>query len=111
MLKEDVDCRFYSRYLRVRGANEIHMEFGTVLLWRIMAGDNFDPVRPVCTQNAIPGIEEYQLTRLSEEAGQAAKVLDSLGKNREADRLRYSFDVPIPKDIGNHDAQGPEDAS
>ena len=111
MLKEDVDCRFYSRYLRVRGANEIHMEFGTVLLWRIMAGDNFDPVRPVCTQNAIPGIEEYQLTRLSEEAGQAARVLDSLGKNREADRLRYSFDVPIPKDIGNHDAQGPEDAS
>lgn len=111
MLKEDVDCRFYSRYLRVRGANEIHMEFGTVLLWRIMAGDNFNPVRPVCTQNAIPGIEDYQLTRLREEAGQAAKVLDSLGKNREADRLRYSFDVPTPKDIGNHDTQGPEDAS
>jgi len=111
MLKEDVDCRFYSRYLRVREANEIHMEFGTVLLWRIMAGDNFNPVRPVCTQNAIPGIEDYQLTRLREEAGQAAKVLDSLGKNREADRLRYSFDVPTPKDIGNHDTQGPEDAS
>ena len=87
------------------------MEFDTVLLWRIMAGDDFNPVRPVCTQNTIPGIEDYQLTRLREEAGQAAKVLDSLGKNGEADKLRYSFDVPSPKDIGSHDSRGPEEAS
>ena len=111
ILEEEVDCHLYSRYLKLRHNNGLHAGFDTVLLWRIMAGDDFNPVRPVCTQNAIPGIEDYQLTRLREEAGQAAKVLDSLGKNREADRLRYSFDVPIPKDIGSHDAQGPEDAS
>ena len=111
ILEEEVDCHLYSRYLKLRHNNGLHAGFDTVLLWRIMAGDDFNPVRPVCTQNAIPGIEDYQLTRLREEAGQAAKVLDSLGKNREADRLRYSLDVPIPKDIGSHDAQGPEDAS
>lgn len=111
ILEEEVDCHLYSRYLKLRHNNGLHAGFDTVLLWRIMAGDDFNPVRPVCTQNAIPGIEDYQLTRLREEAGQAAKVLDSLGKNSEADRLRYSFDVPIPKDIGSHDAQGPEDAS
>ncbi|WP_314176752.1 hypothetical protein [Actinomyces oris] len=111
ILKDGVDCRFYSSYLELRDVNKIHMEFDTVLLWRIMAGDDFNPVRPVCTQNTIPGIEDYQLTRLREEAGEAAKVLDSLGKNGEADKLRYSFDVPSPKDIGSHDARGPEEAS
>ena len=111
ILKDGVDCRFYSSYLELRDVNKIHMEFDTVLLWRIMAGDDFNPVRPVCTQNTIPGIEDYQLTRLHEEAGEAAKVLDSLGKNGEADKLRYSFDVPSPKDIGSHDARGPEEAS
>ena len=111
ILKDGVDCRFYSSYLELRDVNKIHMEFDTVLLWRIMAGDDFNPVRPVCTQNTIPGTEDYQLTRLREEAGQAAKVLDSLGKNGEADKLRYSFDVPSPKDIGSHDARGPEEAS
>ena len=111
ILKDGVDCRFYSSYLELRDVNKIHMEFDTVLLWRIMAGDDFNPVRPVCTQNTIPGIEDYQLTRLREEAGEAAKVLDSLGKNGEADKLRYSFDVPSPKDIGSHDARGPKEAS
>ena len=85
--------------------------FDTVLLWRIMAGDDFNPVLPVCVRDANLDIEDYQLTRLREEAGEAAKVLDSLGKNVEADKLRYSFDVPSPKDIGSHDARGPEEAS
>lgn len=75
-----------------------------------MAGDDFNPVLPVCVRDASLGIEDYQLTRLREEVGQAAKVLDSLGKNVEADKLRYSFGVPTPKNIGRSDTQGTEDA-
>ena len=111
ILEEEVDCRLYSKYLKLRYNNGLHTGFDTVLLWRIMAGDDFNSVLPVCVRDANLDIEDYQLTRLREEAGEAAKVLDSLGKNVEADKLRYSFGVPIPKDIGNHDAQGPEDAS
>ena len=111
ILEEEVDCRLCSKYLKLRYNNGLHTGFDTVLLWRIMAGDDFNPVLPVCVRDANLDIEDYQLTRLREEAGEAAKVLDSLGKNVEADKLRYSFGVPIPKDIGNHDTQGPEDAS
>ena len=110
ILKEDVDYRLYSRYLELRDVKGIHVEFSTVLLWRIMAGDDFNPVPPVYVQDASPDIEDHQLTRLREEVERAAGVLDGLGKNRDADRLRYSFDVPTPKDIGRSDAQGVGDA-
>ena len=75
-----------------------------------MAGDDFNPIPPVYVQDASPDIEDHQLTRLREEVKRAAGVLDGLGKNRDADRLRYSFDVPTPKDIGRSDAQGVGDA-
>jgi len=110
ILKEDVDYRLYSRYLELWDVKEIHVEFNTVLLWRIMAGDDFNPIPPVYVQDASPDIEDHQLTRLREEVKRAAGVLDGLGKNRDADRLRYSFDVPTPKDIGRSDAQGVGDA-
>ena len=110
ILKEDVDYRLYSRYLELWDVKGIRVEFSTVLLWRIMAGDDFNPVPPVYIQDASPDIEDHQLARLREEVERAAGVLDGLGKNRDADRLRYSFDVPTPKDIGRSDAQGVGDA-
>lgn len=110
ILKEDVDYRLYSRYLELWDVKGIHVEFSTVLLWRIMAGDDFNPVPLVYVQDASPDIEDHQLARLREEVERAAGVLDGLGKNRDADRLRYSFDVPTPKDIGRSDAQGVGDA-
>ena len=76
-----------------------------------MAGKDFNLAPRVHIRDARLDIEDYQLTRLSDEVERAAGVLDSLGKNMEADRLRYSFDIPIPKDIGSRDAPGPEDAS
>lgn len=110
ILEAEVDCHLYSKYLKLRYNNGLHTGFDTVLLWRIMAGDDFNPVLPVCVRDANLGIEDYQLTHLREEVGQAAKVLDSLGKNVEADKLRYSFGVPTPKNIGRSDTQGTEDA-
>lgn len=110
ILEAEVDCHFYSRYLKLRHDNGLHAGFDTVLLWRIMAGEDFNLVPRVHIRDASLDIEDYQLTRLSDEVERAAGVLDSLGKNREADRLRYSFDVPIPKDIGSRDVQGAEDA-
>jgi len=110
ILEAEVDCHLYSKYLKLRHNNGLQTGFDTVLLWRIMAGDDFNPVPPVYIQDASPGIEDYQLARLREEVGRAAKVLDSIGKNREADKLRYSFGAPTPKDVGRSDTQGAEDA-
>lgn len=110
ILKEDVDYRLYSRYLELWDVKGIRVEFSTVLLWRIMAGDDFNPTPPVYAHNASSDIEDYRLVRLREEVERAAGVLDGLGKNRDADRLRYSFSVPTPKDIGRSDTQGIEDA-
>ena len=109
ILEAEVDCHLYSKYLKLRHNNGLQTGFDTVLLWRIMAGDDFNPVPPLYVQDASPGIEDYQLARLREEVGRAAKVLDSIGKNSEADKLRYSFGVPTPKDLGRSDAQGAED--
>ena len=111
ILEAEVDCHLYSRYLKLRHDNGLHTGFDTVLLWRIMAGKDFNLAPRVHIRDARLDIEDYQLTRLSDEVERAAGVLDSLGKNMEADRLRYSFDIPIPKDIGSRDAPGPEDAS
>ena len=110
ILEAKVDCHLYSNYLELRRDNGLQTGFDTVLLWRIMAGDDFNPVPPVHVQDANPDIEDYQLAHLREESGRAAKVLDSLGKKREADKLRYSFGVPTPKNIGRSDVQGVEDA-
>lgn len=104
ILETEVDCRLYSKYLKLRHNNGLQTGFDTVLLWRIMAGDDFNPVPPVYVQDATPDIEDHQLARLREEVDRAAGVLDSLGKNTEADKLRYSFGVPTPEDIGRSDA-------
>ena len=80
ILKEDVDYRLYSRYLELWDVKGIRVEFSTVLLWRIMAGDDFNPVPPVYIQDASPDIEDHQLARLHEEVERAAGVLDGLGK-------------------------------
>ena len=104
ILETEVDCRLYSKYLKLHHNNGLQTGFDTVLLWRIMAGDDFNPVPPVYVQDATPDIEDHQLARLREEVDRAAGVLDSLGKNTEADKLRYSFGVPTPEDIGRSDA-------
>ena len=88
ILERKVDCHLYSNYLELRRDNGLQTGFDTVLLWRIMAGEDFNPVPPVCAQNASPGIEDFQLTRLHEEAGRAAKVLGSLGKKRGSSQMR-----------------------
>ena len=110
ILETKVDCHLYSKYLKLRQDTGLQTGFDTVLLWRIMAGDDFNPVPPAYVQDANPGIEDCQLARLREEVKRAAKILDNIGKNREADKLRYSFSVPTPKDIGRSDTQGIEDA-
>ena len=61
-------------------------------------------------RNASLDVDDHQLTRLREEAGRAAKILDSLGKNAEADKLRYLFGVSTPKDNERSDTQGAENA-
>ncbi|WP_144033433.1 hypothetical protein [Actinomyces oris] len=110
ILEAEVDCHLYSRYLTLRHDNRLHTGFDTVLLWRIMAGEDFNLVPRVHIRNATLDIDDHQLTRLREEAGRAAKILDSLGKNAEADKLRYLFGVSTPKDNGRSDTQGAEDA-
>lgn len=98
ILEEDVDCRFYSRYLELWDVKGIRVEFSTVLLWRIMAGDDFNPVPPVYAHNNNSDIEDGRLERLRDDVERASKILDDIGKNKEAATLRYSFDVPAPSD-------------
>jgi hypothetical protein len=110
ILEAEVNCHLYSRYLNLRHDNSLHAGFDTVLLWRIMAGEDFNLVPRVHIRNASLDVDDHQLTRLREEAGRAAKILDSLGKNAEADKLRYLFGVSTPKDNERSDTQGAENA-
>lgn len=104
ILEVNVDYHLYSKYLKLRHDNGLHLRFDTVLLWRIMAGDDFDPVPPVYLQGAIPDIKDSRLERLRDDVKRASKILDDIGKNKEAATLRYSFGVPTPEDIGRSDA-------
>lgn len=98
ILEAKVDCHLYSNYLELRRDNGLQTGFDTVLLWRIMAGDDFNPVPPVYAHNNNSDIEDGRLERLRDDVERASKILDDIGKNKEAATLRYSFDVPAPSD-------------
>lgn len=98
ILEAKVDCHLYSNYLELRRDNGLQTGFDTVLLWRIMAGDDFNPVPPVYAHNNNSDIEDGRLERLCDDVERASKILDDIGKNKEAATLRYSFDVPAPSD-------------
>jgi len=55
ILEEEVDCHLYSRYLKLRHNNGLHAGFNTVLLWRIMAGDDL--------QSRPPGVHKERYPR------------------------------------------------
>jgi len=98
ILEAKVDCHLYSNYLELRRDNGLQTGFDTVLLWRIMAGDDFNPVPPVYAHNNNSDIEDGRSERLRDDVERASKILDDIGKNKEAATLRYSFDVPAPSD-------------